>query len=137
MSLQIRERVITLHNSGFRLKDIQALLKLERINISKTSLCLLIKKYKRFGIITDKLRSAQPQKLTLEHLQVIDEALERDDEISTPELRAKLRQEIGVNVSISTIQHAKRALGKHSNIGIRYAYQLKDHIEHLFVVCVI
>lgn len=111
MSLQTRERVITLHKSGFRLKDIQALVKLEGINVSKTSLCLLIKKYKRFGIITDELRLAQPRKLTSEHLQLINEALEQDDEISTPELRAKL-QEIGVNVSISTIQRAKRELGK-------------------------
>lgn len=110
MSLQTRERVINLNRAGFKLKDIQALLRLEDIKVSKTSLCLLIKKYKRFGIITDKLRSVQSRKLTLEHLQVIDNALEQDDEISTPELRLKL-QEVGVTVSLSTVQRAKRDLG--------------------------
>ena len=110
MSLQTRERVINLHKSGFKLKDIQAFLKIEDINVSKTSLCQLIMKYKRFGIITDRLRAVQPHKLSLEHLQVIDEALEQDDEISTPELCAKL-QDVGVTVSISTVQRAKRDLG--------------------------
>lgn len=110
MSLHTWERVINLHKSGFKLKDIQALLKIEEINVSKTSLCLLIKKYKTFGIITDKPRSVQSRKLTMEHLQLIDGALDQDDEISTPELRAKLK-EAGVTVSISTVQRAKRELG--------------------------
>ena len=110
MSIQTRERVITLHKAGYTLKDIQALLKIERIIVSKTSLCLLIKKYKKYGIITDKLRPVKQQKLSLEHLPLIDATLDQDDEISTPELRSKLR-EAGVNVSISTIQRAKKNLG--------------------------
>jgi len=49
----------------------------------------------------------------LVHLQVIDEALAQDDEISTPELCALLNEvEGGEKVSISTVQRAKKDLGK-------------------------
>ena len=110
MSMETRRRVINLHNNGFKLKDIQFRLKEESIVVSKTSLCLLIKKYKRRGFISDLPRPVRPKKLSPEHLIMIDDAVAKDDEISTSELRAML-QEAGVHVSISTIQRAKRQLG--------------------------
>jgi len=82
----------------------------EEINVSKTSLCLLIKKYKKFGIVSDLPRPVTSRKLKLEHLRLIDDALAEDDEVSMPELRAML-QDARVRVSISTIQRAKRQLG--------------------------
>ena len=54
-----------------------------------------------------------PKKLALKHLQIIDNALAQDDEMSTPELRTLVNNaEGGVKVSISTIQRAKKDLGK-------------------------
>ena len=109
--METRRRVIYLHQRSMKLKDIQSRLKEEEIFVSKTSLCLLIKKYKTFGIVSDKLRPLQSRKLKLEHLSLIDDTLAHDDETSTTELRAKLL-EIGLNVSRSTVQRAKRRLGK-------------------------
>lgn len=110
MSMETRRRVIYFHRRGLKLKDIQIRLKEEEIFVSKTSLCLLIKKYKTLGIIADKLRPNSIRKLKLEHLRLIDDTLANDDESSTTELRAKLL-EVGVDVSRSTIQRAKRHLG--------------------------
>ena len=110
MSMETHRRVINLHSNGFRLKDIQSHFKEEGIVVSKTSLCLLIKKYKRCGVISDLPRPVKPRKLSPEQLVMVDDAVAQDDEISTPELCAML-QEAGVHVSISTIQRAKRQLG--------------------------
>ena len=99
-----------MHHQGFKLKDIQLRLKEEDIIVSKRSLCLLIKKYKVHGTILDMPRPVRPGKLSLEHLRIIDSALEQDDETSAAELRGLLR-EAGARVSVSTIQRAKRKLG--------------------------
>ena len=107
MSMETCWRVINLHSNGFRLKDIQSQ---EGIVVSKTSLCLLIKNYKKCGVISDLPRPVKPRKLSPEQLMMVDDAVAQDDEISTPELRVML-QEAGVHVSISTIQRAKRQLG--------------------------
>ena len=72
---------------GFKLKDIQLRLKEEDIFVSKRSLCLLIKKYKLHWTILDMPRPVQPGKLSLEHLKIIDSALEQDDKTSAVELR--------------------------------------------------
>ena len=110
MSLETRRRVIIFSKSGYKLKEIKARLE-EGIEVSKTSLCLLIKKYKATGTIADKVRPpAKTKKLELEHLCLIDEALDEDDEISTNEIRSKLR-DVGVVASLSTIQRAKKYLG--------------------------
>ena len=92
MSMEMRRRVVVLFKCGLKLKNIKACLE-EGIRVSKTSLCLLIKKYKTTGMIADKVRlPAKTKKLELEDLCLIDEALDNDDEISTNELLSKLRE---------------------------------------------
>lgn len=111
MTLETRRRVIYFSRLGMRLKDIKLRLAEEGIAVSKTSLCLLLKKYKETGTISDRVRPrSQAKKLQLEHLSLIDEALDRDDEVSNADLRQML-QEFGIVVSISTIQRAKKHLG--------------------------
>ena len=68
-------------------KGIKARLEEEGIKVSKTSLCMLIKKYKATGMIADRIRPpVKSKKLELEHLCLIDEALDSaldaDNEIS-------------------------------------------------------
>ena len=107
MSLEIYSRVINLHRSGFKLKDIQLHLKEEDICVSRKSLCLLLRKYRIHGVVSDLPRRAKRRNY---HLKLIDEAITEDDEISASDLRGLL-QEAGLNISLSTIQHAKRRLG--------------------------
>jgi len=107
ISLEIRSRVINLHRSSFKLKDIQLNLKEEDICISNKSLFLLLKKYRIHGVVSDLPRLAKRRKLSLQHLKFIDEAITEDDEISTSDLHGLL-QEAGLNVSLSTVQRAIR-----------------------------
>jgi len=104
MSLDTRSRVIHLYHCGWKLKDIQLHLKSEDICVSKKGLCLLIKKYRRYHTVTDLPRPLQTKKLSLAHLQALDEALANDDEISTSELRSMLKEIYGLKVSSSTVQ---------------------------------
>ena len=53
MSLETRSWVIHLRKSGFKLKDIQLRLKEEDINVSKKSLCLMLRKYRIHGVVSD------------------------------------------------------------------------------------
>jgi len=93
------------------LKEIQLHLKSEDILVSKKSLCLLIKKYRRYHTINDLPRPVQTKKLSLVHLRALDEALANDDEISTSELRSMLKEVYNLKVSSSTVQRAKKDLG--------------------------
>ena len=95
-----------------RLKAIKLRLEEEGIHVSKTSLCLLLKKYKETGTVADRFRPrSQARKLQLEHLRLIDEAIDKDDEVSNGDLRKMLQEEAGIIVSKSTIQRAKKHLG--------------------------
>ena len=112
MTLETRRGVIKFSWLGMRLKAIQRRLAEEGVTISKTSLCLLLKKYKETGTIADRIRPRSlRRKLQLEHLRLIDEALDKDDEISSVDLRKMLQEKAGILVSISTVQRAKNHLG--------------------------
>ena len=87
-----------------RLKAIQRRLSEEGVTISKTSLCLLLKKYKETGTIANRITPRSlGRKLQLEHLRLIDEALDKDDEISSVDLRKMLQEQAGILVSINTV----------------------------------
>ena len=108
----MRRRVIKFSWLGMRLKTIQCRLAEEGVTISKTSLCLLLKKYKETGTIADRIRPRSlGRKLQLEHLCLIDKALAKDDEISSVDLRKMLQEKAGILVSISMVQRAKNHLG--------------------------
>ena len=94
-----------------RLKAIKLHLEEEDIRVSKTSLCLLLKKYRETGTVADQFRAqGHTKKLQLQHLVLIDEAIENDDEISNGDL-CKMLKENGIVVSKGTVQCAKKHLG--------------------------
>ena len=91
---------------------IQRRLAEEGVTISKTSLCLLLKNYKETGTIADRIRPRSlGRKLQLEHLRLIDKALDKDDEVSSIDLRKMLQEKAGILLSISTVQCAKNHFG--------------------------
>ena len=112
MTLDTRRRVVTLSRLGMRLKAIKGRLEEEGIHVSKTSICMLLKKYREIGTVVDRFRPpSHSKKLTIEHLALIDAAVDKDDEISNDDLRKILQEEGGIVVSKSTVQRAKRHLG--------------------------
>ena len=78
MTLETCRRVVNFSRLGMHLKPIQHRLAEEGISVSRTSLCLLLKKYQETGMIIDRVRPwSQGKKLQLEHLRLIDEALDK------------------------------------------------------------
>ena len=95
-----------------RLKAIKLRLEEEGIQVSKTSLCLLLKKYRETGTVVDRFRPrCHNKKLQLQHLILIDEAIDKDDEVSNGDLCKMLKEECGIVVSKGTVQRAKKHLG--------------------------
>jgi len=84
---------------------------LEGAHISKTSLSLLLKKYRQTGSVVDRPRARAPKKLANAHYVFIDSALEKDDELTTRKLHHLLVEKFpNLDVSNSTIKQARREL---------------------------
>ena len=87
-------------------------LKEEGSTVSRTSLSLLLKKYKSTGSVKDRPRAHRPKILKDEHYAFIDEALEEDDELTTKRLSYMLFEKFpDLVVSHSTVKRARRELG--------------------------
>jgi len=83
----------------------------EGAHISKTSLRLLLKKYRQTGSVVNRPRARAPKKLTDAHYVFIDSALEKDDELTAPKLHHLLVEKFpNLDVSNSTIKQARREL---------------------------
>ena len=112
LAIDSRRRVVILSKNGYTLREIKARLEEEGMHISKTSLCLLLKKYRETGNVVDRPRARAPKKLTDAHYVFIDNALESDDELTTRKLHHLLVEKFpDLNVSHSTIKRARRELG--------------------------
>jgi len=74
--------------NGYRLLKIRARLLEEGVAVSKTSLCLNIRKYKLMGLVADRLTYKRLKKLNEAHYRFIDNAMAKNDELSAPKLYA-------------------------------------------------
>ena len=112
MSLATRSRVISLWKSGFTVSKIQKRLQEENLTVSKKSLCLLIRKYRRTGSVADYRTTKPPRKLQENHYRFIDVAMVHNDELSITMLHNMLTAEFPeLTVSQSTVKRARRELG--------------------------
>ena len=76
-----RQRVIKLWKKEYRLMKIHNLLWDEDINVSKNSLCSLIKKFRLTGSVADRPRRHKPRILTDEQIRFLDDCMAEDDEL--------------------------------------------------------
>lgn len=112
MSMATRNRVVSLWKSGFKISKIQNRLLEENITVSKKSLCLLIRKYKKTGSVADYRTTKPPRKLQGNHYRFIDNAMADNDELSISKLHSILMEEFpDLSVSQSTVKRARRELG--------------------------
>ncbi len=92
MSMQTRSRVVLMVEAGFRLGVIHKRLQDEGIQVSKTSLCLLIKKYREKGTVRD-LRWYKPPRLLSEvHYRFIDEEMAKNMELTSRQLYRRIEE---------------------------------------------
>ena len=112
MSLATRSRVISLWKSGFTVSKIHNRLQEENLTVSKKSLCLLIRKYRRTGSVADYRTTKPPRKLQENHYRFIDTTMVHNDELSIVKLHNMLTVEFPeLTVSQSTVKQAQRELG--------------------------
>ena len=112
MSISVRAQVVLMWKAGHQLKRIQAVLQEEGTQVSKTSLCLLIKKFKNTGSVADNRIMPRPRKLDHEHLKFIDECMASNNELSITRLHHLVRDQFpSLSVSQSTVKRARRELG--------------------------
>ena len=109
LDMTTRRRVIYLKSSGFSVSEIRKRLCDENISVSHQALCSLIKKHRETGKLLDFTRRARPRKLTQELMEVLNEALSENDELTARQARDLLTERwAGIQVSLSTIKRIRR-----------------------------
>lgn len=104
-------RILSLHWQGLKVSKIADVLTLEDATIvSKQSIRLFLKRFMERGTIARKPGSGLVLKLSSSVLQIIEDAMQEDDETTATQLQAKLASQ-GVYVSLSTILRNRRQLG--------------------------
>ena len=112
MSIDTRSRVVFLWQKGYKWKSIHERLVEEGIEVSKTSLYRLIKKFRETGSVHDNRTWKPPRKLEDIHLRFIGQVMADDDELVSHKLHDKLvRQFPNLSVSLRTVKRARRDLG--------------------------
>ena len=112
LSIETRQRVVTWWQCGVTIKEVHQRLKDEGVQISKTSLSLLVKKFKNTGLIKDKHRTPKPTILTRQHYEFIDDVMSKNDELTTHNLWVKLKENFpSLQLSLSTVRRARKDLG--------------------------
>ena len=104
-----RSKVVDFWQRNYQLRYIQAHLSEEGIQVSKKSLCLLIKKYKNTGSVADACKARRPRKLQ-EHYRFIDDAMAENDQLTSRQLHQSLQEAFPeVEVSISCLLYTSDA----------------------------
>lgn len=104
-------RILSLHLQGYKISGIADALVLEdETVISKQSIRLFLKRFRERGTIARKPGSGLTLKLSPAILQIIEQAMQEDDETTATQLQAKLAS-YNVHVSLSTILRNRRQMG--------------------------
>lgn len=104
-------RILSLHWQGYKISKIADILVLEdEIIVSKQSIRLFLKRFKERGTIARKSGSGLSIKLSPTILQIIESAMQNDDETTATQLQGVLASH-NVYVSLSTILRNRRQLG--------------------------
>ena len=111
LSIETRTRVVLLAES-YAVGEIQKRLQEEGIAVSKTSICLLIKKYKERGTVQDLRWYRAPTLLSNLHYRFIDTELAVNSDLTSTQLHQRMKERFPtVSVSLSTVKRARRTLG--------------------------
>ena len=104
-------RILNLNWQGYRISKIVEFLALEDgISISRHSVCLFLKQYKDHGTKARKRGSGCPLKLSPAIQQIIESAMQEDDETTATQLQARLATH-RIYVSLATIRRSRHQFG--------------------------
>ena len=110
MSLETRQRVITLHSRGHTVSEIRRRLREEK---STQSLYNLLRKFRREkGTTADLPRQRRPRKITEEMRVLIEQELTNNDELTSTGIRSLLMSRWpDLRVSVATIKRTRKEMG--------------------------
>lgn len=100
LSVAIREKIITLHDSGLSYREIG-----KQLNLNFSSVRYVIKKKKETGTTTNKLRTGRPRKLNARQRRaIIKECTKKKTFLSAPELAVDVVSTSGTIITPQTIR---------------------------------
>ena len=112
MSVECRQRAVTLWKSGMKLGAIQQRFKEEGKRVSVVALYNLVKKFASNGYLRDIKRRSRPSILGAEHYQYIDELMIKNDELTATNLYNELLEKfLTLKLSRETVRRARNKLG--------------------------
>lgn len=112
LTIEARKRVVALKERGYTVKEIIKRLEQEEVNVSRTALFKLLRKYREHGCVADRPKAGLPRKLKEEQYLYIDNAMADNDELTARQLRTLLEDRWPeTKVSLTTIKRARRDLG--------------------------
>lgn len=112
LDIATRRRILVLKGLGYSVSDITKRLNEENISISRQAIFNLIRKYRETGSLLDLPRRARDKKLTDPMLQVLNEALTENDELTARQARSLLTEKWPeLHVSIPTIKRVRKQIG--------------------------
>ena len=97
----------------------------QNITISSKFIPLAISKYST-GSLRDAKRSGRKSKLENEHVNFIDNALSKNDELISKELSEKLSTECGIQISATTVRRDQRNVQGRKTESARYCQFVRD-----------
>ena len=104
-------RILSLHWQGYKISRIADILVLEdNTTVSKQSIRLFLKRFLQRGTIARKPGSGRASKLSPTILQIIERAMQEDDETTATQIQANLASH-DVYVSLTTILRNRRQMG--------------------------
>ena len=112
IAYHVRKSVIALHNAGYSVSAIHKRIAEEGVSVSVRSLYKLCRKYREHGSVLDLQRQRRSKKLTPEMEDMIDIEMRNNDELTSVQLRSKLKEKYpSLEVSLSAIKLARRRRG--------------------------
>lgn len=110
--METRQRVITLYSRGHTVSEIRRRLREEDCDISAQSLYNLLRKFREKRMIADLPRQRRPRKLNEEMRLLIEQELNRNDELTSTGIRSLLSSRWpDLRVSVATIKRTRRNMG--------------------------
>ena len=108
----VQKSVALLHRTGYSVSAIHERIAEEGVSVSVRSLYKLCKKYRVHGSVLDLPRRKRSKILTPEMEDIIDVEMRNNDELTSAQLRAKLKEKYpSLEVSLSAVKLARRRRG--------------------------
>ena len=107
----IRFRIVLMKKQGFPKRIIKKRLAEEGVFISWQTINTIIKRFDRKGTIASQNKKGRPSNIKLHHMDFIDKAYEKNDELTSVDLQKMLSEELHINLSLSSIKRLRKKLG--------------------------